>query len=91
MDFKTHYFRLSHEDRERFAESTGTSVGMLNQVAYGHKNIELGFADVLVAKGGGAFGLDGLPLTERAISQNSLRSESGDIALDVLRVPAQTA
>ena len=73
MNFKTHYLALSAEEREKLAESANTSVGMLAQVAYGHKKIELGFADVLVAKGGGVFRLDGLPLTDRAISQNKLR------------------
>ena len=73
MDLKTHYKSLTVEERDALANSAEISVGMLAQVAYGHKKIELGFADVLVAKGGGAFGLDGLPLTDRAISQNKLR------------------
>lgn len=73
MDFKKHYLSLTVEDREKLAASVKTSVGMLTQVAYGHKKIELGFADVLVAKGGGQFGLNGLPLTDRAESQRKLR------------------
>lgn len=73
LAFKTYFFALAPQDREKFAGLTGTSPGMLAQVAYGHKKIELGFADVLVAKGGGAFGLDGLPLTERAEKQRKLR------------------
>lgn len=62
------------DDRELFAAATGTSTGMLTQVAYGHKQIELGFADVLVAKGNG-YGLDALPLTDRAKDQNRIRCE----------------
>ena len=66
---------------------------MLNQVAYGHKQIELGFADVLVAKGQGSFGLDDLPLTDRAKTQREMRCEDlrPDVAWGVLRgtvVPA---
>lgn len=73
LGFKTYYFALTPEGREKFAGLSGTSPGMLAQVAYGHKEIELGFADVLVAKGGGNFDLDGLPLTERAKKQRALR------------------
>jgi len=75
MDFKTFYLSMPVDDREAFAASVGTSQGMLNQVAYGHKQIELGFADVLVAKGDG-FNLNGLPLTDRAKEQHRLRSTS---------------
>lgn len=74
--FKTFYLSKSAEERETFATSCGTSVGMLNQIAYGHKQIELGFADVLIAKGAGAFALDSLPLTDRAKGQNELRGNT---------------
>jgi len=87
MDFKTFYLGLSANDRESFAASAATTTGMLSQVAYGHKRIELGFADVLVAKGRGEYALDGLPLTDRAIEQNRLRCEDlrPDVRWDVLR------
>lgn len=75
MDLKTHYKSLTVDERDALAKSAEISVGMLAQVAYEHKEIELGFADVLVAKGGGMFGLDGLPLTERAKKQRKLREE----------------
>ena len=75
MEFKNFYLAMSQEDRDAFAASTGTSTGMLKQVAYGHKQIELGFADVLVAKGNG-YGLDALPLTDRAKDQNRIRCEA---------------
>ena len=86
MDFKSFYLGMDAEDRERFAASTGTSSGMLTQVAYGHKQIELGFADVLVAKGCG-YGLADLPLTSRAKDQNRLRCEDlrPDVPWGVLR------
>lgn len=73
MDFKTYFLKLTPDERTAFSNLAETSVGMLNQVAYGHKQIELGFADVLVAKGGGSFELSGLPLTERAGKQSVLR------------------
>lgn len=79
-DFKTFYLSMSPDDREAFAASTGTSTGMLTQIAYGHKQIELGFADVLVAKGHG-YGLDTLPLTDRAKDQHRIRCE--DLRPDV--------
>ncbi len=86
MDFKTFYLSMPPDDREAFAASTGTSVGMLTQVAYGHKKIELGFADVLVAKGSG-YGLDNLPLTDRAKDQHRIRCEDlrPDVNWGVLR------
>ena len=74
MDFKNYFLALAPDDRAAFAQSVETSVGMLKQVAYGHKPIELGFADVLVAKGAGNFDLTGLPLTERAEKQARLRA-----------------
>lgn len=73
MDIKTFYKSIGPEDRDALAKAADISPGMLAQVAYGHKEIELGFADVLVAKGGGNFDLDGLPLTERAKKQRALR------------------
>tara|TARA_R110000868_G_scaffold162851_1_gene394380 strand:+ start:910 stop:1167 length:258 start_codon:yes stop_codon:yes gene_type:complete len=73
MSFKNYYLSLSKEKREALANSADTSDGMLTQIAYGHKPIELGFADVLVAKGRGNFSLADLPLTERATKQNQLR------------------
>lgn len=73
MDLRTHYKNLTADERESLAKAAEISPGMLAQVAYGHKEIELGFADVLVAKGGGNFDLDGLPLTERAKKQRALR------------------
>jgi hypothetical protein len=73
MDIKTSYKNMTAEEREKLARDAEISMGMLTQVAYGHKQIELGFADVLVAKSGGKFDLDGVPLTERAKKQRKLR------------------
>lgn len=80
MEFKNYFLGLAPDGRAEFAQSVETSVGMLNQVAYGHKQIELGFADVLVAKGDGCFGLSDLPLTERAQKQAQLRQTSKAVA-----------
>jgi len=47
---------------------------MLAQIARGNKQIELGFADVIVAVSGGNIALSDLPLTDRAVAQNEIRS-----------------
>lgn len=49
---------------------------MLAQIARGNKQIELGFADVIVAMAGGALTLEDLPLTERAEFQSKARAQT---------------
>lgn len=61
-------------ERQAFADKVNTTVGFLNQLAYGHKKLELGFADVLVHVADGALTLDELPLTDRALEQHRIRS-----------------
>jgi hypothetical protein len=73
MDFKAFFFGLPVAEREAFAQRAHTSRGLLNQVAYRNKQIELGFADVLVTLAGGAVTLDDLPLTENAQRQRLIR------------------
>lgn len=66
---------LAPADRELYAIKAGTTVATLNQVAYGYKAVELGFADVLVAVAPrGKLSLDDIPLTERAQRQQAIRS-----------------
>lgn len=73
MDFKTFYLGLPVSEREAFATGCGSTAGTCNQIAYAGKQIELGLADVFVARSGRVLTLDELPLTERARSQRRLR------------------
>ncbi|CAB4126103.1 hypothetical protein UFOVP73_28 [uncultured Caudovirales phage] len=73
MDFKTFFFGMSTPERDAFAQSAGTSRGVLTQVAYGNKSIELGFADVICALSGQSVGLEVLPLTANAKRQLAIR------------------
>lgn len=74
MDFKTFFFDMPVDDRDKFAAKANTSRGVLTQVAYGNKRIELGFADVLCALSRGKVGLDELPLTDNAQKQRAIRT-----------------
>lgn len=74
MDFKTFYQALPPDERSKFAASSGTTVGLLHQLAYTDKEIELGLADVMVAKSGGKLSLASLPLTDRAKFQHEART-----------------
>lgn len=74
MSFRTYFLALDAETRKAYADSAGSTVGYLTQVAYGNKQLELGFADVLVAVAGGKLELDDLPLTERAQAQRAIRT-----------------
>lgn len=74
MDFKAFYFGMPVAERETFAQRAGTSRGLLTQVAYGHKQIELGFGDVIVTLSEGKVSLDELPLTENASRQRAIRA-----------------
>lgn len=74
MSFRTYFLALDADQRKAYAERAGSSVGYLTQVAYGNKQVELGFADVLVAVADGALGLPDLPLTDRAATQHAIRS-----------------
>lgn len=75
MEFKTFFFGLSDELQASLATKAGTSHQMLAQIARGNKQIELGFADVIVAVSGGNVALSDLPLTERAMKQDAIRSD----------------
>lgn len=74
MSFKDFFFGLPQPERVKYAESAATSVAMLSQIAYGNKRVELGFADVLVALSGGRLSLQQIPLTDRAMAQNAIRT-----------------
>ena len=80
MSFRTYFLGLSAEQRKAYAERAATSVGYLTQVAYGNKDVELGFADVLVAVSDGVLTLADLPLTERAVQQHEIRSRQAEPA-----------
>lgn len=73
MDFKTFFFAKTIQDRDEFASRAGSSRGLLTQVAYGRKRVELGFADVIVALSGRSVDLDGIALTDNARRQRLLR------------------
>lgn len=74
MDFKNFYQALSQDERIEFATDVGTTVGLLHQLAYTDKEIELGLADVMVAKSRGKLSLASLPLTARAKFQDEART-----------------
>lgn len=80
MSFRTFFLELDEAARKRFAERAGSSAGYLALVAYGHKRVELGMADVLVALGEGKFSLGDLPLTERAKAQHAIRNAPQEAA-----------
>lgn len=88
MDFKTFYFGLSPDERAAYAERVTSTVGYLNQVAYGHKRIELGAADVLVAVSGGRLTLADLPLTDRALQQHQIRTGAAPAAASTANAEA---
>lgn len=74
MDFRAFYFALDADKRKDFADRAGSTVGYLTLVAYRKKQIELGLADVLVKLADGAVTLRELPLTDRALLQDLIRS-----------------
>lgn len=72
--FKSFLMAMPTDEREQYAIRAGTSTGQLNQIVYAGRQIELGFADVLVAVAPpGSLTLDDLPLTERAQKQRAIR------------------
>lgn len=73
MNLKTFLAGLAADQRAAFAVACGTTPSMLQQIAGGHKRIELGFADALVAVSRGAIALSDLPLTDRARTQLAIR------------------
>jgi hypothetical protein len=81
MDFKSFFFGLSVTERDSFAARANTSRGLLTQVAYGNKQVELGLGDVLVALAGGAVSLDEIPLTDNAKRQRAIRQGGGQAAV----------
>lgn len=72
-NLKTFIQSMPAKEREQFAARAGTTVGTLNQMLYGGKRVELGFADALVAVACGSLKLDDLPLTDRAAQQRAIR------------------
>lgn len=71
--FKDFFFALTPDARADYAAKAGSSIQMLQQLAYGNKAVELGFADVLVALSDGRLTIDDIPLTERAARQHAIR------------------
>lgn len=71
--FKTRILAMSSSERDKLAASAGTTRGLLNQIIFGGKQIELGLADCLVALMPGVR-LETLPLTERARKQHGVRT-----------------
>lgn len=89
MDFKDFFLgELSVSERDHFAASAQTTRGMLTQVAYRNKPVELGFADVLVALSRGKVSLDGIHLTDRAKQQRRIREGAAPIAITAAAPPA---
>lgn len=86
--FRDFWFALPVSERVAFAARGHSSRGFLNQVAYGHKRIELGLADVIVALAGGLVALDDLPLTENAMRQRHIREKPAPIDPALLRLAA---
>lgn len=80
QDFRTYFLGLTADEREAFADRVKASPGTLTQVAYGHRRVELGLADVICAQSGHVVTLDGLPLTEKAKQQRRLREPSKEAA-----------
>lgn len=72
MDFKSFFFGLSTAERDVFATKANSSRGLLTQVAYENKRVELGLADVIVALAGGKVPLDGIALTANARRQRAI-------------------
>jgi hypothetical protein len=63
---------MTPEEWEAYASNCGSSAAHLKNVAYG-KPVALGFADVLVAQSQGRLTLDGVPLSDQARQQRTLR------------------
>ena len=80
MSFRAYFFALDQAQRSTFADRVGSSSAYLSQVAYGNKQVDLGFADVLVAVSEGRLKLADLPLTERALQQHQIRTGIPDPA-----------
>jgi hypothetical protein len=74
QNLRDYFFGLPKADRSRYADRAGTTVGVVTQLAYGHKKAELGLADCLVAAAAGAVNLDGIPMTDRAKRQLAIRA-----------------
>ncbi|KQP02483.1 hypothetical protein [Pseudorhodoferax sp. Leaf265] len=74
-NLKTRILGMKTEERDQLASSAGTTRGLLNQIAFGGKQIELGLADCFVALLPGLT-LDGIPLTERARRQAKVRASA---------------
>ena len=73
--FKEYFFKKTLAERDSFAKDAGSTRGTLTLVAYGHKQIDLGLADVICAVSGNAITLADLPLTDRARQQHQTRSQ----------------
>ena len=80
MSFRTYFLGLDAAQRLAYANRSASTVGYLTQVAYGNKSVELGLADVLVAVSDGQLTLADLPLTDRALEQNGIRTGNAPTA-----------
>jgi hypothetical protein len=77
MDLKTFLEGIPSSMRSAFADKAETSWAMLTKIAYGHKKVSLGFADVIVAISSGKVTLDELPLAEDAKRYRAIREAHG--------------
>lgn len=77
MKFKDLFFAMAKAKRTEFAASCGVSYYYLRDVAYGHKRVELGQADAIVAVCRGRIDLDDLPLSDAARQQRTIRETFG--------------
>jgi hypothetical protein len=85
MDFQTFFAALDAEQRRALATEANTSLGQLRHLAAGRKDIELGFADVIVAVSGNRVTLDELPLTDNARTQRGIREKCRPLAMKARR------
>ncbi|GHC72820.1 hypothetical protein GCM10007320_08960 [Pseudorhodoferax aquiterrae] len=70
---KSRILAMTPAEKDALAASAGTTRGLLNQIIYGGKHIELGLADCFVALLPG-LRIDDMPLTERARRQANVRA-----------------
>ncbi|CAN7593917.1 hypothetical protein LJR039_004336 [Pseudorhodoferax sp. LjRoot39] len=74
-NLKTRILGMKTEERDELAKGAGTTRGLVNQIAFGGKKVELGLADCFVALLPGLT-LDGIPLTDRARQQAKVRASA---------------
>lgn len=72
-NLKVRILAMTPGERDALATAAGTTRGLLNQIAYGGKQIELGLADCFAALIPG-LRVEAMPLTERARRQARVRA-----------------